>query len=89
MKPIVFAASLAAACTVSAAEPAATALVTVDVGMEIGVVKPMNAVNNGPSVKKPRHDQVRGNFEAYKAAAAALISVSAARAVEVVRTSRW
>ena len=56
------------AAVVSAAEPAATALVTVDVGREIGAIKPMNAVNNGPSVKKPNHDQVRGNFETYKAA---------------------
>ena len=68
MKAIVFAATLAAACTVLAAEPAATALVTIDVGRELGAIKPMNAVNNGPSVKKPRHDQVRGNFETYKAA---------------------
>ena len=56
------------AAVVSAAEPAATALVTVDVGREIGAIKLMNAVNNGPSVKKPNHDQVRGNFETYKAA---------------------
>ena len=49
------AASFAAVCTVSAAQPAATALVTVDVGREIGTIKAMNAVNNGPSVKKPNH----------------------------------
>ena len=51
-----------------AAQPAATALVTVDLGEEIGPIKPMNGVNNGPVVKKPGGDQVRGNFEDYKAA---------------------
>jgi hypothetical protein len=51
-----------------AAQPAATALVTVDLGEEIRPIKPMNAVNNGPAVKKPGGDQVRGNFEDYKAA---------------------
>jgi len=50
------------------AEPAATAHVTVDVSVEVGAVKRMNAVNNGPSVKKPGGDQKNGNFEDYKAA---------------------
>ena len=27
----------------------------------------LHAVNNGPSVKKPRGDQKNGNFEDYKA----------------------
>lgn len=65
---IVGMAAVIAAAVASAARPAATALVTVDVGREIGAIKPMNAVNNGPSVKNPKHDQVRGNFETYKAA---------------------
>ena len=43
-------------------------LVTVDMAHEIGPIKPMHAVNNGPAVKKPAGDQVRGNFEDYKAA---------------------
>ena len=42
--------------------------ITVDMTKELGPVKLMNAVNNGPSVKKPGGDQVRGNFEGYKAA---------------------
>ena len=59
----------AALCgSIFAAQPAATALVTVNLGEEMGPIKPMNAVNNGPVVKKPGGDQVRGNFEDYKAA---------------------
>lgn len=42
--------------------------VTADFSDELGPVKLMNAVNNGPSVKKPGGDQMRGNFEDYKAA---------------------
>ena len=51
-----------------AAQPATTALVNVDVASAVGPIKRMNAVNNGPAVKKPGGDQVRGNFEDYKAA---------------------
>ena len=51
-----------------AAQPAATAFVAVDLAKEIGPVKLMNAVNNGPSVKKPGGDQKNGNFEDYRAA---------------------
>ena len=58
-----------AICAASmAAEPAAAAFVTVDLSSEIGQIRPMHAVNNGPSVKKPGGDQKRGNFEDYKAA---------------------
>ena len=46
----------------NAAEPAATALVTVDFTNEVRAIKPMHAVNNGPSVKKPGGDQKNGNF---------------------------
>jgi len=64
-------AAVVAACAIcgaaTAAEPAATALVTVDPSREIGPIKPMNAVNNGPTVKKPGGDQKNGNFEDYKA----------------------
>ena len=56
-----------AACSLHAAQPAATAFVSVDLLKEVGSVKPMHAVNNGPSVKKPRGDQKNGNFEDYKA----------------------
>ena len=56
-----------AACSLPAAQPAATAFVSVDLLKEEGPVKPMHAVNNGPSVKKPRGDQMNGNFEDYKA----------------------
>ena len=54
--------------TLNAAEPMATAEVSVDVGTVLGPVKPMHAVNNGPSVTKPGGDQKRGNFETYRAA---------------------
>ena len=57
----------AVAFAINAAEPAATAFVTVDFTKEVGSIKPMNAVNNGPSVKKPGGDQKNGNFEDYKA----------------------
>ncbi|MBR4617444.1 MAG: hypothetical protein IKO55_17690, partial [Kiritimatiellae bacterium] len=49
-----------------AAEPMATAEISVDVGAVLGPVKPMHAVNNGPSVSKPGGDQKRGNFETYR-----------------------
>ncbi|MBR1587604.1 MAG: hypothetical protein IJ658_04680 [Kiritimatiellae bacterium] len=68
MKKKLFSLAAALGGAVFAAQPAATALVTVDLGDEIRPVKPMNAVNNGPAVKKPGGDQVRGNFEDYKAA---------------------
>ena len=51
-----------------AAQPAATACVTVDVSKEVGAIKPMHAVNNGPNVAPVRGDQKRGNFEDYRAA---------------------
>ena len=54
--------------TVNAAEPAAAAFVTVDITNAVRAVKPMHAVNNGPTVKKPGGDQKCGNFEDYKAA---------------------
>ena len=42
--------------------------VAVDPGVEIGPVKDMHAVNNGPSVKKlAKDDQMRGNFDEYRA----------------------
>lgn len=66
-KTLMMAAVLATGC-VMAAEPAAEAVVTVDVTKEVGPIRFMNAVNNGPSVNKPGGDQKRGNFEAYKAA---------------------
>lgn len=50
-----------------AAEPAAEAMVTVDLSNEIGPLKPLHAVNGGPTVKKPGGDQKRGNFEDYRA----------------------
>ena len=68
MKKTLSCLSIALSGALFAAQPAATARVTVDLGNEIRPVKPMNAVNNGPTVKKPGGDQVRGNFEDYKAA---------------------
>ena len=38
---------------------------TIDINVSTGRVKPMHCVNNGPV--KARTDQVRGNFDAYKA----------------------
>ena len=68
MKKTLFYLTAALGGVLFAAQPAATALVTVNLGEELGPIKPMNAVNNGPAVKKPGGDQVRGNFEDYKAA---------------------
>ena len=67
MKTLTFCAAALSAAVAFSAEPAATALVTVDVANEVGAIKPMHAVNNGPSVKKPGGDQKNGNFEDYKA----------------------
>ena len=68
MKRAIMMMAVMAAGAAMAAEPAATATVTVDMKAELGPVKLMNSVNNGPSVKKPGGDQVRGNFEEYRAA---------------------
>ncbi len=40
----------------------------IDTTFAIGPVKPMNAVNNGPTVKKPSGGMPRGNFAEYRAA---------------------
>ena len=62
-------AAVAAVGGAMAAEPAATAFVSVDLSREIGAIKPMHAVNNGPTVPKARvNDQKRGNFIEYRAA---------------------
>ena len=61
-------ATVAAVCALNAAEPMATAEITVDVDAVVGPVKPMHAVNNGPNVTKPGGDQKRGNFSEYRAA---------------------
>ena len=51
-----------------AAEPAATASVTVDMKAGLGPIRLMNAVNNGPAFAPVLGDQKRGNFEEYRAA---------------------
>jgi len=51
-----------------AAEPAATAVVTVDPARVIGPIRAMNSVNGGPKVAPVRGDQKSGNFEVYQAA---------------------
>lgn len=61
-------ATLVPALTLSAAEPPAQAEITIDCVRELGPIKPMNGVNNGPTVSHPAGDQVRGNFETYRAA---------------------
>jgi len=63
----VFSAAAVAAAAFGA-EPMSTAEIVVDATKELGPIKPMHAVNNGPSAKKPGGDQKRGNFEAYAAA---------------------
>lgn len=40
--------------------------IAVDPSREVGVIKPMNAVNNGPTVAKKGGDQSHGNFDAYR-----------------------
>lgn len=57
-----------AALLAGAAEPGTVAFVTVDPAQELGPIKLMNSVNNGPAVAPVRGDQKRGNFEAYRAA---------------------
>ena len=49
-----------ASAVVRAAEPAAQALVVVDHDTVVRPIRPMNAICNGPSVKKPGGDQKRG-----------------------------
>ena len=65
---IVLVSGMALCCALHAAAPAAATLVSIDVAKIIGPVKPMHAVNNGPSVKKPAGDMPGGNFDDYKAA---------------------
>jgi len=65
---IIAVAAAAATGNLGAAEPSAAAFVAVDVTNVVRSVKPMHAVNNGPTVKKPGGDQKCGNFEDYKAA---------------------
>lgn len=57
-----------AALLARAAEPGTVAFVRVDPAQELGKIKLMNSVNNGPAVAPVRGDQKRGNFEAYRAA---------------------
>ena len=66
MKKLIVVLTMSVMGAVFAAEPAAQALLTVDPGNVIGPVKPMHAVNNGPTVMKPGGDQKRGNFEDYR-----------------------
>ena len=67
MKKIFICAAALSAGIAMAAQPAATAFVTVDFTNEVRAIKPMHAVNNGPSVKKPGGAQKNGNFEDYSA----------------------
>ena len=66
-RAIMMMAVVMAAGVAVAAEPAAKASVTVDMKAELGPVRLMNAVNGGPTVKKPGGDQKCGNFEDYAA----------------------
>ena len=63
MKKIIFSISLAAALL---CEADVYSQVVVDAEVEVGGIKPMNAVNNGPKMAKK--SQTRSNYEAYKAA---------------------
>ena len=51
-----------------AAEPAPKVTLTVDLKSDLGPIRLMNGVNNGPTVAPVRGDQKRGNFDEYKAA---------------------
>ena len=73
--PLMLAALTCAAETVSVTEPDSRykekdsgLVLTVDPSAELGRIKLMNAVNNGPAVPPKAGDQARGNFKAYKAA---------------------
>ena len=55
----------AAVCAASALIAAPEWTVTVDPNVELGPIRRMNAVNNGPT--KPRSDQTKGNFDEYAA----------------------
>ena len=57
--------TLTMAAALAAGLAGAEVLVTVDPAKEVGPIKIMNAVNNGPS--KARADQSRGNFADYRA----------------------
>ena len=54
--------------TVLAAEPSLDVFIAVDAAASVGPIKLMNSVNNGPAVPPVLGDQLRGNFDAYKAA---------------------
>ena len=51
--------------TMKTKTPPPVTTVTIDAAKPAGRIKPMNAVNNGPS--RARSDQSRGNFDTYKA----------------------
>lgn len=69
METCMMAAAVAFAVSgVMAAEPCARAEITVELAETAGAIKPMNGVNNGPAVSHPGGDQLRGNFDTYRAA---------------------
>ena len=68
MKATAFFASSLFLFTSFAAEPAATAVITVDPAREVGPIRPMSSVNGGPKVAPVGGDQKAGNFEGYQAA---------------------
>ena len=49
-----------------AAEPQINAVLKVDISENIGKIRIMNSVNNGPTVKRAGDDQKNGNFEDYQ-----------------------
>ena len=51
-----------------AAEPAATAVISVDPAKALGPIRDMHSVNGGPKVAPVGGDQKSGNFEVYRAA---------------------
>ena len=58
----------AAMASAFAAQPAATAVITVDPAKELGPIRGMNSVNGGPKVAPVLGDQKSGNFEVYQSA---------------------
>ncbi|MGN0852452.1 MAG: hypothetical protein ACI4Q3_03645, partial [Kiritimatiellia bacterium] len=70
MNPKMLAVSFSSLAALScfSAEPAAVALVEVDLARELRPIRIMHAVNGAPEVQKPGGDQKRGNFADFAAA---------------------
>ena len=63
---IVFVAGLSISVAMFAAEPMSTAEIIVDCTTEIGAIKPMNAVNNGPVESHMSGGQKRSRTRSFR-----------------------